>query len=304
MAGADSSDLQRAASYWDKFTPSAERSRWWQWPRIIKFQNERICGKPLPGWSAGLINELGDRTGGRVFKRGVSIACGNGSKEMAFLRAGLVEHFDLFEISETRIAHGRELYKQAGLSERATWHVSDGITHLERGPSYDMVFWDNALHHMPDTARAVEASRTALNSGGVFVMNDFVGANRFQWTARELRYASAVRANLPDGYLRHPRNPAARLPRALSRPDFQGMIDADPSEAGDSESILPAIRSLMPNPAIWLLGGSIYHLALNDVFANMDPERDAGMLEALLVLELALIERGESHYAAAIAIMP
>jgi SAM-dependent methyltransferase len=295
------SDLQRAASYWDSVAPASHLARWWQWPRIIAFQNERVCGEALPGWGAGLIAELHKRAPGRIFERGVSVACGNGSKEMALLRAGLVKHFDFFEISETRIGQGWDLYAAAGFADRVSWYVSDGIAHLELGPAYDMVYWDNALHHMPDTRRAVDASLTGLREGGAFVMNDFVGANRFQWTERELSYASAVRSGLAERHLRNPQHPQSQLPRKLGRPDIAKMIEIDPSEAADSENILPSIRAVMPNPAIWLLGGSIYHLALNDVLANVDPERDAATLESLLILEAALIELGETHYAAALA---
>ena len=295
-------DKQRASAYWDRIVPSPQRSRWWNWPRIIEFQNERICGKLVQGWGAGLVTELRKRSHGLAFSRGISVACGNGSKEMVLLRAGVVQHFDLFEISEARIAQGRDLYAAAGLSERVTWHVDDGVEILSRGPGYDLVFWDNALHHMPNTSRAVAASLAGLKPGGAFVMNDFVGANRFQWNDREMRFASAVRRGMPARLMRHLRNPDAMIPSTVRRPDRAKMIEIDPSEAGDSENILPAIRKILPNPTVWLLGGAIYHLALNDVLGNMDPEVDKALLESLLVLETAMIEMGESQYAACISL--
>jgi SAM-dependent methyltransferase len=298
------SERQRSAAYWDRPAPVAKRARWWTWPRIVAFQNERICGERVTGWGAGLTRELARRFPYRTFRRGVSVGCGNGVKELALLQSGLVQHFDLFEISETRIARGQARFAKAGLADRATWHTADGIEALERGPRYDLVSWDNALHHMPDTTRAVAASVTALRSGGVFLMNEYVGKNRFQWTERELAYAIAVRRNLPAHYLRDPMDPAKSLAFEIERPDAVRMIEVDPSEAADSESILPAIRKHLPDPSIWMLGGAIYHLALNDVLANMDPEHDAGMLEALLVLEAALIELGECQYAACIAALP
>jgi SAM-dependent methyltransferase len=298
------SERQRSAAYWDRPAPVAKRARWWNWPRIVAFQNERICGERLPGWGAGLTRELTRRFPYRTYRRAVSVGCGNGVKELALLQSGLVHHFDLFEISEARIARGKARFAKAGLAERATWHTADGIEALEKGPRYDLVTWDNALHHMADTTRAVAASVTALRSGGVFMMNDYVGANRFQWTDRELAYATAVRRNLPAHYLRDPADPAKSLDVEIVRPDMAQMIAVDPSEAASSQSILPAIRQYLPTPTIWMLGGAIYHLALNDVLANMDPEQDAGMLEALLVLETALIELGECQYAACIAALP
>lgn len=298
------SERQRSAAYWDRPAPVAKRARWWSWPRIVAFQNERICGERLTGWGAGLTRVLARRFPYRTFRRAVSVGCGNGVKELALLQSGLVHHFDLFEISEARIERGKARFAKAGFSDRATWHTSDGIEALERGPRYDLVTWDNALHHMADTTRAVAASVTALRSGGVFLMNEYVGANRFQWNARELAYAAAVRRGLPAHYLRDPADPAQSLAIEIERPDAARMIEVDPSEAADSESILKAIRTHLPDPTIWMLGGAIYHLALNDVLANIDPEQDAGVLETLLLLETALIELGESQYAACLAALP
>jgi SAM-dependent methyltransferase len=302
MASAAPDPTARAAAFWDQHPPDPQRSRWWMWPRIIAFQNERICGKPLPTWNAGLISEVRRRFPGRCFRRAISVGCGAGGKELLLLKEGLVQDIDLFEISTTRIEQGQQLYQQHGLSERAHWHRTSGIEALERGPCYDLVFWDNSLHHMTDTPRAVRASSMALEPNGVFVMNDFVGATRFQWSDRQLRYSSQVRKSLSDRLLRDPRNPKVQLPRLLQRPSLDAMISLDPSEAADSERILPAIRECLPDPQIWLLGGAIYHLALNDVLANLDETADKDFLDALLVLDSALIEMGETHYAACIAI--
>ena len=297
-------DRRRAAAYWDRPAPVARRARWWSWPRIVAHQNALICGEPLPDWGAGLTREIARRWPGRRFRRAVSVGCGNGAKELELLRSGLVERFDLYEISEARIAHGRKLAAAAGLTGHVSWHTEDGIAALERGPRYDLVTWDNGLHHMPDTARAVAASVTALQPGGVFVMNDYVGPDRFQWSPRTLAYATAVRHRLPEVLLRDPADPARRLARTIGRPDRDAMIALDPSEAATSEAILPAIRRHLPDARVWMLGGAIYHLALNDVLANLDAERDGPLLEALLLLDLSLAELGENQYAACLASPP
>jgi SAM-dependent methyltransferase len=299
-----SAERRAAAAYWDRPAPVQKRARWWAWPRIVAHQNALICGEPLAAWGAGLVREIDRRWPGRRFRRAVSIACGNGAKELELLRSGLVEYFDLYEISEARIRHGQKLLAKAGLSDRVAWHTQDGVAALELGPRYDLVTWDNGLHHMADTARAVAASVTALRPGGVFLMNDYVGPNRFQWGQRTLAYATAVRHRLPEALLRDPADPSRRLPVTISRPDREAMIALDPSEAAASEDILPAIRRHFPEARIWMLGGAIYHLALNDVLANFDPARDAPLLESLLLLDLALAELGESQYAACLAAVP
>lgn len=301
--GQPAEPLQRAAEFWNTRPPAPTKSRWWNWPRILAFQNERVCGRRLTGWNAGLLQELERRCGGRQLSRAISIGCGAGAKEMALLEKGIVQEFDLFEVSTVRTEQGQRSFQKEGLGDRARWHNSDGLQVLERGPAYDLVFWDNALHHMPDTPRAVQASLTGLKPGGAFVMNDFVGASRFQWSDRQLQYASRIRQSLSDRLLRNPWKPGEQLERSVIRPTVESMIAADPSEAADSDRIIASIKEVLPNPELWLLGGAVYHLALNDVLANFDEQLDADLLESLLVLESALIELGENQYAACLSIV-
>lgn len=300
----DAEVRRRAGAFWDRPTPVVRLARWWAWPRIVAHQNALICGQPLTAWGAGLVQEVLRRWPGRRFRHAVSVGCGNGAKELELLRSGLVGHFDLFEVSEARIRHGRKLYAAAGMTDRVTWRTEDGVAAMEEGPRYDLVTWDNGLHHMPDTARAVAASVTALEPGGVFLMNDYCGPNFFQWSGRTLAYATAVRHRLPDVLLRNPADPSVQLASVIGRPDKAAMVALDPSEAADSESILPAIRHFLPDARVWMLGGAIYHLALNDVLANFDTERDMPLLDSLLLLDLALSELGESQYAACLAAVP
>jgi hypothetical protein len=75
------------------------------------------------------------------------------------------------------------------------------------------------------------------------------------------------------------------------------MIALDPSEAPDSEQILPAIREFMPDAHVWLLGGVIYHLALNDVVANFRLPEDGPFLDMAMLLDQALSHAGQNHYA-------
>jgi hypothetical protein len=79
------------------------------------------------------------------------------------------------------------------------------------------------------------------------------------------------------------------------------MIAADPSEAADSERILPSVREIFPDASIIETGGVIYHLALNDVFANFDESEDHALLQVALLLDRALTAMGDNHYAVAIA---
>jgi SAM-dependent methyltransferase len=259
--------------------------------------NQRVCGKPIEGVCAGLEEKM--RPLVVPGARGVSVGCGNGAKEIRLAKLGIVHEFDLFEISESRVAQGRQLASRHGVGDRVRFYLENPFDRVVRA-TYDVVYWNNALHHMFDTTAAVEWSRSALRAGGLFVMDDFVGPSRFQWTDRNLYFASAVRAGLPQRLLVHPTNRSETLRSMIVRPDPNALAAIDPTEAADSSNILPALGKCFPDAEVILTGGCIYHLALNDVLANVE-EGDAALLQNLLLLDEALAEAGETHYAVALA---
>jgi len=97
-----------------------------------------------PDASAGHAAALARVLGGERLGHGVSIACSIGGKEMALMRAGLVERFSLFEVWEPSLRRARETAEREGLVERIETHLGDAFA--AEHPVYDLVYWDHALH--------------------------------------------------------------------------------------------------------------------------------------------------------------
>ena len=293
-------ELIKAAKFWSGHRTTA-RTRWWMNPTIIRHVNKLVCGEAIDGASTGLEHRMRTLLQGRRFNRGISVGCGNGAKELQLLKEGIVEHFDLFEISQARVDQGRSLAERMGVVDRVRFHVADAfVENLDM--NFDLVYWDSALHHMLDVEVAIRWSRDRLELGGYFVMHDFVGPSRFQWTDFQLDVATRVRQLLPERHMINPNDPEKMLSRHITRPTVDAMIAADPTEAADSENILPALKRVFPNAEITLTGGVIYHSALNDVMANFDDHEDAPLLQSLLLLDQTLAKIGSTHFAIAIAI--
>jgi SAM-dependent methyltransferase len=286
-----------AAAHWAAPRQPGKR-RWWQSPTIIRHLNRVICGEPIEGAYSGLTECL-RRKNPNGWDRGISIACGDGSKEMRLIKAGLVRHFDLFEITAERVERGKHLAERQRIADRVTFHTCDAFE--EDLGSYDLVYWNNALHHMLDTSAAVKWSFDHLRTGGTFVMDDYVGPNRLQWTNRELDVAEGIRLMLPERYRRDPLAPENELPLRPLPATVDVMMRRDPTEAADSENIIPAVRQYFPAAEITFTGGVIYHVALNDVIANFTEEDDLPLLQALLLADEALARDGLTQYATAIA---
>ncbi|MBL4591590.1 MAG: methyltransferase domain-containing protein, partial [Phycisphaerales bacterium] len=171
------------------------------------------------------------------FERGISVGCGGASKELRLLKNGIVESFDLYEISQVRVDEGIKLAKELGLEDRVRFHVADAFDEcVER--DFDLVYWNNALHHMLDVGDAIRWSHNQLCVGGWCVMDDFVGACRFQWPDSQLEMARRVREMLPSRFMLHPHLENTSIPTSVSRPDPEALKADDPAEAADSDRIL------------------------------------------------------------------
>lgn len=288
------------AAYWNQVTkaPSTGVTRWWQSKTIIAHINQVVCGKPLPGAHAGFHELLRKEADGRAFRRAISIGCGEGSKERSLLSMGLVESFDLYELSSARVERGMAAAQKAGLAPRMRFYLADAFAEV-RAAEFDLVYWNNALHHMIDVDEAVRWSKAALREGGVFAMDDYTGESRFQWSDGALAAATRVRELLPPRLLAHPQHMDQLLGTRVDRPNAAKLAEVDPSEAADSSRILPAIARHFPDAQVIPTGGCIYHLALKDAIGNFG-DADEPLLKSLLLLDDALAHVGHNLYSVAI----
>jgi SAM-dependent methyltransferase len=296
---------QHVAEHWSSIYEDKHHfiTRWWQYDRIVRHVNEKVCGEAIPGLSHGLYRKIQNRFANRTpFERAVSVGCGEAIKEIAFVGMGLAASFDLYELSQYAIDQGTQLIKNAGLSGCMKYHLRDPFQIPELEASYDVVFWNNSLHHMFDVDSAIRWSKKALKKSGIFVMDEFVGPSYMQWSDRLLEINTKVREQLPTAYLRDPRNPDCTLAVKMERPNVDEFCAIDPSECVDSGRILQSLHQHFPNLEIIPTGGGVYHLALNDVLHNIVQAQDQDLLNHLLAIDDECIALGETHYAVAIGV--
>lgn len=292
--------LKRSAHHWNTHQKSElSRGDWWQHPAIVQHYNEKVCGKALNGVSAGPRTALKRLCKGQALKRGVSVGCGNGRKEIALVKAGMVQSMELFEISAERIEQGRARALENGLSEQQVrFHLADAFEAKVPSDTYDLAFWDNSLHHMFDVERAIRWSHRVLKPSGIFYMNDFVGPSRFQWSSDMIDVATKVRRSLPADKLHNRRKPTQPHPLVPHCPTLAYMMNLDPSEAADSDRIVRVVEETFPETRVILLGGVVYHLALSGILDNFqdDDAADQALLKQCLVTDDECTQRGLSHY--------
>lgn len=293
----------KVGAYWSgqyHRSNKALRTRWWQSPQIIRYVNKIICGEALEGWNAGPIRLLKQvLPENQIMETALSVGCGTGTKEMRFLEEKLVQNFICFDLSEESVKIGRKIAEEKGLSSRILFFCEDFFSSAYAEKLYDMVFWDNSLHHMPNASLAVQKSYEILKEGGIFFCNDFAGKTKFQWSDMELAIVNGIRLLLPDKIF-HICDNGGEIPRGIFRVSVEQMNKIDPSEAADSSAIVPAIERTFKDPFIVQTGGLIYHLCLNDILINI--EENSQLLDYMLSLDNETIKMGMQHYIFALGI--
>jgi SAM-dependent methyltransferase len=292
----DNTINETIGAIWDKKSGRGKTAsgNWWSCPRVYAHIGKKISGS--------FSDFIKSETQGRKFRRAISVGCGSGAKELKLVEAGIVERFELYELSKERVLAGQKTAAARGLSGAMHFHLGDAFKECVTPAAYDLVHWNNSLHHMLDTRSALAWSKNVLTDDGVLVMDDFVGPSRFQWSDLNLRVASALRASLPSRLMLRG-DGIKPLSTKVARKTVAHMIELDPSEAADSSNIIPSLKDLFAGAKIVLTGGALYHLGLSGVYANlrMDNEEDVRILDMALLMDDLMIGLGESHYAVAIA---
>jgi SAM-dependent methyltransferase len=263
--------VRRVLNFWDH----------WQAVRI-----QRAIGVPQindTSFQLPALQLLHSLTGGKDVDRAVSIGCGSGHKEIEFVRAGLVSHFTLVELVPELIEAAKSRFAAEGLQDKAAFVLGDYRSFV-RNQRFDMVYFDNALHHMAEVENVLSDCIDMLPPGGVFLMDDFVGPTYNQFSDKIYDYADFIRGMLPPSFFE-----VGRVWPRLGRLTVQAYLQSDPSEACDSSSILPAIARLMPGAEIIPTGGLVYYLACREVFDRFgDSQHDETIIRLLFELDRVL----------------
>lgn len=254
--------------------------------------NRRASGDPRrDGYSLLRQHLIAANAGKLPVRRAVSLCCGAGVLERGLVREGLISRCTGYDLAAGALQAARAGAMAEGI-EGLAYEVRDlerdGLE--ERG--LDLVFAHQAVHHISRLEQLFEAVHRALRPGGIFHLDEFVGPDRFQWTARQLDEMSAWVASLPERY-RTTRGGAVKT--HVGRATIAEMLAYDPSEAVRSSEIERLVSQRFEVLERRPLGSTLAMMALADIGHNFDPrsEEAVGHLQRLLRREDELIGSGE-----------
>jgi O-antigen biosynthesis protein len=263
---------------------------WLEHPLVTRRINLKVSGDPNVGIYEHLQAQL--RRKGWLFpvKRALSLGCGQGGLERQLATMGIAKEITGYDLSSGAIERAKEL-ALSGQLYQLCYEVMD-LEHpnLDKD-SADIIFAGHSLHHIENLERLCEQVRYALKPGGVFHLNEFVGATRFQWTEAQL---SAINDFVSTLLPRHRLLPSGQERPPRSRPTILQVTDIDPSEAVRSADIIKVIEQYFDIEERVDYGGALLHLGLSDIAQNfsLNNQEDVQMLERFFALEDQLMGEG------------
>jgi SAM-dependent methyltransferase len=247
-------------SAWDHV--ESTRSSWWELDEVVRRWNRLITGSPTVDYQTYVTRKYLSRRRGL---RGLSIGCGTGTKEIRWAATRKFSSIDAYDLSPSRIRYAKELGAKSRWSERLSFQVGDVHRLHLPAASYDVVIFDNALHHCSPLAPVIRNVHGWLKEHGLLVLNEYVGPDRFQWTDEQVELTNALLRLMPER-LRMMKDGTRK--NRMARYGSLAVRINDPSEAAESSSMMNlaqeyfAIRELKP------YGGAILANLLKDIAHN------------------------------------
>ena len=238
-------------------------------PLIQSYSNEYITGDHNTSWQTYLKKSY------NKFHRGLSLGGGVGFIEQELISMGLFEQFEMYDLSEKMTQRFLERM-EAGRKQTTITVRAQDLNFLElEEKNYDFILCNTILHHIINLEHLLMTVNSALTEGGIFVIYDYIGENRFQWSKAKMAAINLIVQNLQQsGY---------SLKRLEERSEFN-VIQNTPFEAIRSEDIVPIVDQVFgPSKVMERKFFNVLHPSYRCLdFKNWSDENLRGCLSAFV----------------------
>jgi SAM-dependent methyltransferase len=268
-------DKMRAdASYWDNNS-------------IVREHIYRLITGSQSHWLPWLFNEYFKLAAN--FDRVLSIGCGDGAHELEILRTGKVKFLQAFDLSEGAVQTARKRLQDAGIpSSSYCIDVADANNLTEHFGKFDLILCIASAHHISNLEGLFGFVRKSLNQRAPFILLEFIGPTRFQWTDRQLDLINRILDVLDPVYVK-------RQGLLVGRPTEEEMIAYDPSEAVRSSDIMAVVSRYFEIECRRDYNGAIIHQLFPHLNAIFSDKKDSGfdsIIRLILLFEDVITKLG------------
>ncbi len=159
------------------------------WTSIPYFQKQIMAAFDISADAKAILS-------GRQNICAATLACGEMKGEYKFLKSLGVQQIDAYDISEgQREKFYQNIYDHSIEVNYKIEDVND-VTLPQR--KYDVVYVQQAYHHLENVYGVAEQIRRSLKEDGIFVLIDYIGPPFLQRTEKQKEYASKIWSILPS----------------------------------------------------------------------------------------------------------
>ncbi len=206
---------------------------------------------------------------------------GNPGPEMTLMGTGCFSKIEVMDIAEGLLKKQRMLASERGL--KGIEYVKQDFNKftLEKN-EYDVIWAVGTVHHVENLEYFFDQVKCALTDRGVFVLREYIGPNRMQYTELQLGIINDILSILPEKY--KIQADGATVKHNVERPDVMELIKHDPTESVRPEDIMPLIKERFKIIKLAYTGGTILHPLLSYIASNFEGNEDAETTLKLLIL--------------------
>jgi len=279
----DNGDRNAEINHWNEIEHRAsagERLFWLNHPRVAQryFEKSLVDGLLWRDWIIRQFNGPAETA--------LELGCGNGAALVETLKAGAAKTGVGIDLDDSRFQVDR------GRFGTALRFAAADLNRIEIEPNrYDLIYALHSFHHFEALEHIMEQVTHGLTDRGYFVLEEYVGPARFQWTNLQLSLTSQLLGIMPKP-LRWYKNGIEK--RAEGRSSPEEVIRVCPSEAIRSNEIVPLFLKYFDPIHHKKLGGTIQHLLYSGIIHNF-PDGDSEidhMIDCIDGIETTLIDLG------------
>ena len=265
------------------------QGRYWQsYVLTARHINEDISGDPDVNW----LTFTKQRFFSKAVDLALSLGCGYGIVERVGIQQEIARRFEGYDIAPEAVAVAAEEAEKEGIADRIEYAAAD-LNAIELEPGrYGAVFAAQTLHHIEALEHLLDQIHDSLTPDGLFVVNEYVGPQRFQFPDEYLPLMDGLLAVLPESHRRSLKDGSVK--GKVARPTAEEVYNVDPSESVRSDEIMDLIEERFEIVYRADFGGTLLQFVLSDIAGNFDPvdPKDVAMIDLICLYEKTLVEQG------------
>jgi SAM-dependent methyltransferase len=222
----------------------------------------------------------------------LSLGCGYGIVERVGIQQEIARRFEGYDIAPEAVAVAAQEAEKEGIADRIDYAAAD-LNAIELEPGrYGAVFAAQTLHHIEALEHLLDQIHHSLTPEGLFVVNEYVGPQRFQFPDEYLQLMDGLLAVLPESHRRSLKDGSVK--GKVARPTAEEVYKVDPSESVRSDEIMDLIEERFEIVYRADFGGTLLQFVLSDIAGNFDPAdpKDVAMIDLVCLYEKTLVEQG------------